>query len=152
MASATASSGTTGALAPPSPDRRWGPPSVPRPYHRSTSATGPRPPGGPGGGWGPRKPPTPPAPLAGAMVMSWAVVVPLAVVPRTTIEVPALRSESEPDTVLVIVVPEGTTTVAVEPSRWVTAIVLPSTLVTVPRTPPPPGPNRPAPLAPLAPA
>src|SRR5207248_6849808 len=65
----------------------------------------------------------------------------------------SFRSESEPDTVLVIVVPEGTTTVAVVPSRCVTVIVLPLTLVTVPRTPPPPAPKaRPAPLAPLAPA
>src|SRR5580765_2286818 len=83
------------------------------------------------------------------MVTDSAVVLPLAVVPRTTIDVPLVRSESEPDTVLLIAVPAGTTTVAVVPSAWVTVTVLPSTLVTVPKTPPP---NRPAaPLAPAAP-
>ena len=45
------------------------------------------------------------------MVTSWAVVVPLAVVPRTTIVSPALMSDVVPVTVLVMAVPDGTVTV-----------------------------------------
>src|SRR5581483_6359124 len=100
----------------------------------------------------PPKPPKAPFEPAGAMVTSWAAVVPLAVVPSTTTDVRALRSVIDPETVLVIVAVEGTMTVAVEPSRCVTVTVLPSILLTVPKTPPPLGPKARAPLAPVAPA
>jgi hypothetical protein len=61
----------------------------------------------------------------------------LVVVPRSTIVVPVLRSVIVPESVLLIVAFEGTTTVAVVPSRWVRVMVVPSTVATVSATAPP---------------